>query len=384
MKNIAILGSTGSIGTNTLDVVKKLKDIKITGLACGRNINILANQIKEFNPRIVSVEDKNTAQNLRNLVSNNNLKIVYGIEGLIEVACDDTTQMVVSSIVGAKGLIPTYEAIKNGKDIALANKEVLVSAGELIIKESIKNKINLIPIDSEHSAVFQSIEGHNKDEISRIILTASGGPFLNKKKSELINVSIKDALNHPNWNMGSRITIDSATLMNKGLEVIEAKWLFDIDYKKIDVLVHPESVIHSMVEYIDGSIISQASVCDMRIPISYALSYPKRAFLDSGHLDLTKFSGLTFQKPDMGTFRCLKLAYNALEEGKSMPCVLNAANEVAREAYLNNLIKFVDIPRIVEEVMIKHKSKEINSIEECLEYDNWARKEASKQLSIIN
>lgn len=375
-KNIVILGSTGSIGVNTLNVIDEIGGIDVIGLACGDNLDLIANQIKKYKPRLACVKTKENKDKLESIIDISKTTILFGIDGLIELATSNETELVVSSLVGAVGLLPTVAAIKAKKNIALANKETLVCAGELITNLAKENNIKLIPIDSEHSAILQSMLGHSVSEIKKIILTASGGPFFNKSLQDLKNVNVKEALKHPNWDMGARVTIDSSTMMNKGLEIIEAKWLFDIEPSQIDVLIHPQSIIHSMVEYIDGSVISQMAVPDMRIPISYALYYPNRKVLNLTPLRL-EGTELTFIKPDLEKFKCLKLAKEAIKIGRSMPIVLNASNEVAREAFLEERIKFLAIPEIVEKTMAKHDVRSVNSVEEILDIDKWARKETT-------
>ncbi|MEW6410678.1 MAG: 1-deoxy-D-xylulose-5-phosphate reductoisomerase [Nitrospirota bacterium] len=377
VKKLSILGSTGSIGTNTLDVVKRFPErFKVLGLSAGHNIALISEQIRRFRPRVVSVATESEANVLKEEFSGSDIEILYGTEGLVAVSTIVESDMVVSAIVGAAGLIPTYSAIKAKKDIAIANKEALVMAGELIISEANKQRIRLLPVDSEHSAIFQCLAGHNKDEIYRIILTASGGPFLDYSDSELRDVKPDEALKHPTWKMGKKITIDSATLMNKGFEVIEARWLFNIEPERIRVLINPESIIHSAVEYIDGSVIAQMSLPDMRGPIAYALSYPERTNLELPRLDLAMIKHLTFIEPDMERFPCLKYAYNAINAGGIMPTVLNAANEVAVNAFLNHRLKFTEIPEIIISTMERHKQENVDSIDAILFADRLAREEA--------
>lgn len=380
MKRLAILGSTGSIGVSTLDVVAQNPDFfRVIGLAEGHDPERLFQQIKKFNPKIVSVRDRESVDGLKKL-GPINCKVVYGIEGACEVASQGDADLVVSAIVGSIGLRPTMAAIDAGKNVALANKETLVAAGAVFTKKVAQKGIKLIPIDSEHSALFQSLMGHNHCDIRRLILTASGGPFRDFTLDQLKNVTLAQALKHPNWSMGAKITIDSATMMNKGLEVIEARWLFDMPVEVIEVVIHPQSVIHSMVEYIDGAILAQMAVPDMRGPIAFALAYPKRVKSGIEFLNLTKLGRLDFFKPDLIKFRCLKLAYDAIAAGGGMPCVLNAANEVAVDAFLKEKIKFLDIPRVVEKVMQKHRTEEPKDLEHVFELDRWARNEASASL----
>lgn len=374
MKKISVLGSTGSIGTQTLDVIRTHKDrFKIVGLAVLRNIDELEKQIEEFNPEVVAVFEKEKAEILSNRIGKK-IKVVSGMEGLIEVATLKTSNIVLTSVVGSIGLLPTLEAIRCKKTIALANKETLVVAGELVTKEAKKYDAKIIPVDSEHSAIFQCLQGEDAKNISRIILTASGGAFMSWAKNEIEKAKAKDALQHPTWNMGNKITIDSSTLMNKGLEVIEAKWLFNMELDKINVVVHPQSIIHSMVEYKDSSIIGQMGVPDMRTPIQYALSYPERIESSIRRLDFNNLGQLTFMSPDIEKFPCLPLAYEALKIGKTMPCVLNGANEILVEYFLQNRIGFYDIPRLIERAMTIHKPFSYKTIDEILEVDKWIKK----------
>lgn len=375
MKYLTILGATGSIGTSTLEIVAAHPDrFTIVALTAGANLELFARQIERFSPRLAVVHDEKLASELTAMLpAGNGTEIMFGIEGLIAAATMTETQMVVAAIVGAAGLIPTAAAIKAGKDIALANKETLVTAGHLFMDLIEKHAVRLYPVDSEHSAVFQSIEGHRSDDIARIILTASGGPFLNRPPGSLASVTVADALNHPNWSMGKKITIDSATMMNKGLEIIEARWLFAVPPEKIAVNIHPQSIIHSMVEYVDGCVIAQLGTPDMKAPIAYALSYPERIATGVKPLDLTVFSGLTFFKPDTDRFPALRLAYRALADGESMPAVMNAANELAVEAFLQGRIGFTAIPALIERVMDAHPTCRLTSIADVLEVDLWSR-----------
>jgi 1-deoxy-D-xylulose-5-phosphate reductoisomerase len=372
-KSISILGSTGSIGVQTLDVARNLK-IKVKGLAANTSIDKLESQAREFLPSIVAVGDEELAKILRQRLSDLDIEVLGGIEGFKRVASIESVDTVVTSIVGIAGLIPTMEAIKHKKNIALANKETLVTAGQIVMSEARKMGVNILPVDSEHSAIFQSLMGNNKRDIERIILTASGGPFRGKTSEELESVTLAEALKHPNWSMGSKITIDSATLMNKGLEVIEAKWLFGIDLDRIKVVVHPQSIIHSMVEYIDGSIIAQLGSPDMRLPIQFALTYPNRERNNFSKLDLLAAKALTFEEPDMKTFKCLGLAFEALSIGGTMPAVMNAANEEAVSLFLKEKIKFVNIPMVIEDVMARHSVIKNPTIDDIIEVDLWARK----------
>lgn len=375
-KNIVVLGSTGSIGVNTLNIARNLKDkFNVIGITANKNIALFKSQIKEFNPEFVAVADEKTCEKLSKWINKNyslKTKVYCGAEGVNKVAVSDNADMVVSAIVGSSGLIPTFNALQKGKIVALANKEVLVMAGELL-KDFIR-KGKIIPIDSEHCGMFQCLHQNDRTKVNKLIITASGGPFLQKKN--LKKVTLSEALNHPTWNMGKKISIDSATLINKGFEVIEARWLFDVPVSKIEVLIHPQSVVHSMVEYIDGSVIAQMSITDMRVPIQYALTYPVRTKTSLSSLKLTNFDKLTFELPDMKRFPCLKYAYEACSTGGTMPVVLNAVNEVAVNAFINNRIKFVDIAKLIKKIMGYHKPKFNFNIESVLEIDGWARKKA--------
>jgi len=379
-KNISILGSTGSIGVQTLDVVKKL-GIKVYGLTADKNIDLLEKQAREFKPRAVSISDEKDAEKLRSRLDGLNIQVYSGQEGIVRVATLEEVETVVNSIVGIAGLIPTVEAIRKGKNIALANKETLVTAGNIIMEEARKHRVDIIPIDSEHSAIFQCLLGNNKASISKLILTASGGPFRGYNRKDLVNITPQQALKHPTWKMGSKITIDCATLMNKGLEVIEARWLFNINADNIKVIIHPQSIVHSMVEFIDGSVIAQLGMPDMRLPIQFALTYPKRQSADLPKLDLTRIGSLTFEEPDLENFPCLKLAYDALKISGTMPAVMNGANEMAVSLFLSGKIKFIHIPDIIKRVMERHKVNNNPSINDIIEVDRWARMEVLKQLN---
>ena len=380
MKHLAILGSTGSIGVNTLDIVRQFPEkFKAISLSAGQNTQLLKQQILEFRPEMISVLNRELSETLRRDLSSLPVQILHGVEGLIQVATYPKVDQVVSALVGAAGLIPTLSAIKAGKAIALANKESLVMAGKIVMAEAGQNHIQILPVDSEHSAIFQALLGHRKEDLHRIILTASGGPFLNLPLEKLHGVGVKEVLRHPNWEMGRKITVDSASLMNKGLEVIEAHWLFDIPVEKIVVQVHPQSIIHSMVEYIDGSIVSQMGIADMRVPISYALAYPERLNLTLPRLDLPQREGLTFFAPDPQRFPCLKLAYDAIEIGETMPTILNAANEVAVNGFLEGSLPFTRIPTLIQHVMEEYEVKPAHTIENILRADHWAR-ERSKAI----
>ena len=395
MKKISILGSTGSIGRQTLDIINK-DEIEVVALACGKNIDLLSKQIERFAPQIVSVEREEDAKALA--TKHPNLEVFWGEEGLNAVAeCD--ADLMINAIMGMVGLEPTYKAIISGKDIALANKETLVAGGEIIMKAAQDKGIEILPVDSEHSAIYQCLNT-NKNRINaenivrRIILTASGGPFRGYSLEELQNVTLKDALNHPNWSMGKKITVDSATMMNKGLEVIEAKWLFDVDLYKIDVHVHPQSIVHSAVEFIDGSIIAQMGMPDMRVPISYAINYGERKKIISASeasmdleankgmkfTDLFEIGNLTFEKPDMSVFKCLAFAYAALEEGKSYPAVLNSANEALVDLFLNEKIQFIDIQNNLESFLDKHEPVELKTIDEIKEMDREVKERIRRRL----
>lgn len=377
MKTIIILGSTGSIGTNTLDIVQRFpEEFRVVGLTAGGNIEKLEEQIRRFNPQAVAVSTEASAAALRQRCADVPVEIVFGEEGIAQVAAMPGAELLISAIVGAAGLLPTLAAIRSGKHIALANKEPMVMAGKLMQEEARKHHVRIFPVDSEHSAIFQSLEGHRLEDVRRLILTASGGALWTLTKEQLRDVTPERALQHPNWKMGSKITIDSATLMNKGLEVVEARWLFDIPESRIDVLVHRESIIHSLVEYEDRSMIAQLGLPDMRTPISYAMRYPERMPLDLPSLDLTEIGTLTFCKPDHERFPCLRLGYESLKIGGSMPAAMNAANEVAVDAFLNGGIRFGEIADVIRSTMDAHASRPIASLEDALDADRWAREKA--------
>lgn len=367
MKTIAVLGATGSIGTQTLEVARANKDIKIAALSAGRNIKLLEAQIREFQPRLAAVWEEKDAQALRTAVRDLDVKIVSGMDGLLEVCTLPEVEIVVTAIVGMIGIRPTIAAIRAGKDIALANKETLVTAGHLIMPLARQCGVRILPVDSEHSAIFQSLNGENPQQIHKLLITASGGAFRGRKKEELKNVRVEDALKHPNWSMGQKITIDSATLVNKGLEVMEARWLFGMDLDQIQVVVQPQSVIHSMVEFVDGAIIAQLGTPDMKLPIQYALYYPERRFLSGDRLDFARLAQITFEEPDTDTFLGLPLAYRAARAGGSMPTVFNAANEKAVSKFLHREIGFTDIYEIITECMEAHQIRQNPSVEEILE-----------------
>lgn len=383
MKKIAVLGSTGSIGTQTLDVVRNHADIlKIEVLAANASDELLEKQINEFKPSIAVLCDKNAYEKLKARYSGET-KLLYGEEGLIAGATSDKIDTVVTSLMGFAGLRPTMAAIEAGKNIALANKETLVVAGELVMQKAKEKGIEIMPIDSEHGALFQCLHGEDMTKVDKLLVTASGGPFRGKTVDELKNVSVKQCLNHPTWRMGRKITIDSATLMNKGLEVIEAKQLYGVSYDKIQVVVHPQSIVHSMVQYVDGSVIAQLASTDMRLPIQYALTYPERLECVAPKLDFWNMQALTFEKPDTDTFRGLALAYEAGKIGGSMPCVMNAANEIAVEAFLNEQISFLDIYDIIESEMLAHVTLVQPELEDLFEIDAKTRQNVKEKLSKI-
>lgn len=376
MKKIAILGSTGSIGTQTLEVVREHSDeLQVTALAAGRNINVLKDQIKEFHPKIVSLSDENLALQLKEEISREmpeeKVEIAFGKDGLMAVATEESCEIIVTAVVGMMGILPTMEAIKHGKDIALANKETLVTAGHLIMPLARECGVSILPVDSEHSAIFQSLQGNRRVDMDKILLTASGGPFRGKSRAFLEGVRLEDALKHPNWSMGAKITIDSSTMVNKGLEVMEAHWLFDADYDQIEVVVQPQSLIHSMVQYKDGAIIAQLGTPDMKVPIEYALFYPERRALAGDRLDFSKIREITFEKPDYDVFRGLAMALEAGKTGGSMPTVFNAANEKAVAMLLNREIEYMDIERIISHCMEKHTLIPNPDLQDILNTEQW-------------
>ncbi len=371
MKKIAILGSTGSIGTQTLEIIRNNEDLSVVALAAGRNVELMEKQIREFAPKLAVMWSKEAAEDLRARIKDTDVKVACGMEGLIEAATLPEAEVLVTAIVGMIGIRPTIAAINAGKTIALANKETLVCAGHIIMPLIKEKKVPLLPVDSEHSAIFQSLQGQPKERLAKILLTASGGPFRGMKREELVNIRPEDALKHPNWSMGRKITIDSSTLVNKGLEVMEAHWLFDTPYDKIQVVVQPQSVIHSMVEYEDGGIMAQLGTADMKLPIQYALFYPDRRFLPGKRLDFYELSGITFEKPDTDTFRGLLLGYRAGETGGSMPTVYNAANEMAVSLFLDGKIGYLKITELIEECMEAHKLIVNPSVEEILQTEQW-------------
>ena len=381
MKNIAVLGSTGSIGTQTLEIVRANDDLNVVSLAAGSNIEMLEKQIREFKPQVVCVYNEKKAEELKIKVSDTDVKIVTGMDGLIETAVIKTADIVLTAVVGMIGIRPTIAAIKAGKDIALANKETLVTAGHIIIPLAKEYGIRILPVDSEHSAIFQSLQGNKKSQLSKILLTASGGPFRNTPKEDLKNVTVKDALKHPNWSMGRKITIDSATMVNKGLEVIEAKWLFDVDIDNIEVVVQPQSLIHSIVEYVDGGIMAQLGTPDMKLPIQYALFYPDRRTLDGKRVNFFDIANITFFKPDRDKFKGFDLAFKAGKTGGSLPTIYNAANELAVSKFLNEEIRFLDIPELIETAMNNHKVIDNPSLEQILESEKEAYESVNIALS---
>lgn len=366
MKKIALLGSTGSIGTQTLEVVREQGDIQVVAMAAGKNIRLLEQQVREFRPALVAVWEEKDACILRESLRDMQIRVVSGMEGLLEVAVIPEAEILVTAIVGMLGIRPTIAAIEAGKNIALANKETLVTAGHLIMPLAKEKGVSILPVDSEHSAIFQSLNGEESNKINKILLTASGGPFRGKKRKDLEHVQVEDALKHPNWSMGRKITIDSATLVNKGLEVMEAKWLFGVELEQIQVVVHPQSVIHSMVEYEDGAVIAQLGTPDMRLPIQYALYYPKRRRMSGKKLDFYELSGLTFEQPDTQTFQGLALAFQAMRQGGNIPTVYNAANEKAVALFLNRKISFLEIPEIINACMENSRYVNCPTVEEIL------------------
>lgn len=368
MKRIAVLGSTGSIGTQTLEIVRAYKEeLEVTALAAGSNVEKLEEQIREFHPSLAVLWSEEAAKELKERTSDLEVEIACGMEGMLQLAVQPQADILVTAVVGMIGIRPTIAAIREKKTIALANKETLVTAGHIIMPLAKQMGVPILPVDSEHSAIFQSLQGAKRSELSQIILTASGGPFRGKKRAELADMTVQDALKHPNWSMGRKITIDSATLVNKGLEVMEAKWLFDVELDRIQVVVHPQSILHSAVEYVDGGIIGQLGMPDMKLPIQYALFYPDRKPMDTKRVDFYSLGQMTFEKPDLETFTGLKLAYQAAEEGGSMPTVFNAANEMAVSLFLDRKIKFLQIPELIQASMEHHKKVEAPDVEEILQ-----------------
>ena len=378
MKKLSILGSTGSIGTQALDVADICGDIKICALSANSNIKLLEQQIRKYKPSLACIADKQKYNELKSNISDTDTKLVSGMEGLCEVASFNDAEMVLTSVVGNIGLVPTVEAIKNKKKILLANKETLVTSGSIVMPLAKKYGVDILPVDSEHSAIFQCLQGKGDNKISKILLTASGGPFFGKTKEELKYVTKNDALKHPNWSMGAKITIDSATMMNKGLEVIEAKWLFDVQPQDIEVHVHRQSIVHSMVEFCDNSVIAQMGIPDMKLPIVYAINYPKRQMPVHDRLNLFEVGTLTFEKPDYENFDCLSIAFESIKRGGTAPTVMNAANEIAVAKFLNDEIGFLDIPLIIRKTLDAHAFKDNINLDDVLKYDNWAREYSSQ------
>lgn len=367
MKRIGILGSTGSIGTQTLDIVRNNRDLQVKALAAGSNVSKLEEQIREFKPELAVMWSQSAAQELKVKIADTNTKVLSGMEGLLELAVYPEMDVLVTAVVGMIGIKPTIAAIEAGKTIALANKETLVTAGHIIMPLAEKRKVPILPVDSEHSAIFQSMHGENRERVSKILLTASGGPFRGKKREELLDITVEDALKHPNWSMGRKITVDSSTLVNKGLEVIEAKWLFGVEPEDIQVVVHPQSIIHSMVEYVDGGIMAQLGMPDMKLPIQYALFYPDRRPMEGKRVDFFKLGSISFERPDTDTFRGLAMAYEAIRKGGSMPTVFNAANEKAVALFLEKKIRFLEIYDLIQGAMENHKVIQSPTVEEILE-----------------
>lgn len=371
MKKIAILGSTGSIGTQTLDVIRNHGDIEVTAMAAASNIVLLEQQIREFKPQIVCVWDEKKAKELKQAVTDLAVRVVWGMEGLLEVATEKNAEIVVTAIVGMIGIRPTIAAMEAGKDIALANKETLVTAGHIIMPLARQKGVKILPVDSEHSAIFQCLNGEDKREVHKILLTASGGPFRGRTREEMATVQVEDALKHPNWSMGKKITIDSSTMVNKGLEVMEAKWLFGVEMDQVEVVVQPKSVIHSMVEFEDGAVMAQLGTPDMKLPIQYALYYPHRRFLPGKRLDFWTLNEISFEKPDFENFKALGLAYEAGKTGGTLPTVFNAANEYAVNEFLNRRISYLEIVDMIEKAMEAHKIVESPNVEAILETEVW-------------
>ena len=384
MKKISLLGSTGSIGTNVLDVIERNPEkFQILGMSAGNNVDLFAKQIRKFKPRVVALFDTKKIPTLKERISDLDIEILSGEEGSIKVATLPEADVVVSGVMGSAGLLPAIHALKSGKNLALANKETLVIAGELVLREAKKTNSQIIPIDSEHSAIFQVLNGEKKERIKKIILTASGGPFRTFSFDQMETVTVKDALKHPNWDMGAKITIDSSTMMNKGLEYIEAKWLFGVN-TPVEIIVHAQSIIHSMIEFVDTSIMAQLGIPDMRVPIAYALTYPDRFECDLPSLDLTTMGNLTFEAPDFERFPCLRLAIDAMEIGKTMPAVLNAANEIAVQAFLEELISYKDIAELIRMVMQNHNPSPLKELQDVLIADRWAREETTKLVTVTH
>ncbi len=384
MKKISLLGSTGSIGVNTLDVIERYpENFQICALSAGSNVELFARQIRKFKSALAALFDSTKVDALKELVGDLDVEIVSGPEGSVSAASFPEADLVVSGVVGSAGLLPALAALKAGKNLALANKETLVIAGELALKEAARTNTKIIPIDSEHSAIFQALNGEKTERIKKIILTASGGPFRTFSLKQMENVTVKEALNHPNWSMGAKITIDSSTMMNKGLEYIEAKWLFGVE-TNVEVIVHAQSIIHSMIEFVDTSIMAQLGIPDMRVPIAYALTYPDRFESELPSLDLAAMGDLTFEAPDFERFPCLQLAMDAMEMGQTLPAVLNAANEIAVQAFLDELIPYKDIAELIRMVMQNHRPVPLQELEDVLEADRWAREETTKLITVTH
>ena len=384
MKKISLLGSTGSIGANVLDVIERNPEkFQIFGMSAGNNVDLFAKQIRKFKPRVVALFDTKKIPTLKEQIADLDIEILSGEEGSIAIATLPEADVVVSGVMGSAGLLPAIHALKSGKNLALANKETLVIAGELVLREAKKTNSQIIPIDSEHSAIFQVLNGEKKEQVKKIILTASGGPFRTFSFDQMETVTVKDALEHPNWDMGAKITIDSSTMMNKGLEYIEAKWLFGVN-TPVEIIVHAQSIIHSMIEFVDTSIIAQLGIPDMRVPIAYALTYPDRFECDLPSLDLTTMGNLTFEAPDFERFPCLRLAIDAMEIGKTMPAVLNAANEIAVQAFLEELIPYKDIAELIRMVMQNHNPSPLKELQDILIADRWAREETTKLVTVTH
>lgn len=383
MKKLSILGSTGSIGTQTLEIVRQNDDIEVVALAAGSNVEMLEAQAREFAPKLICVFDEKKAEELKGKIADLPIRVTTGMEGLIEAATIEQADIVLTAVVGMIGIKPTIAAIEAHKDIALANKETLVTAGHIIMKLAKENGVHIYPVDSEHSAIFQSLQGNKKSQVSKIILTASGGPFRNSTMEELEHVTVADALKHPNWSMGKKITIDSATMVNKGLEVIEAKWLFDVDFDDIEVVIQPQSLIHSMVEYVDGGIMAQLGTPDMKLPIQYALYYPDRRWLGGKRVNFAEIGSISFFKPDTEKFRGFSLAYEAGKAGGTMPTIYNAANELAVSKFLNEEIKYLDIARLIEEAMSRHKIVQQPTLEQILEAEREAHENVRSMVNHI-
>ncbi len=381
MKKIGILGSTGSIGTQTLEIVRSNPDLQVVALAAGSNVSLMEQQVREFHPMLAVMGSEKASADLRSRIADTDTKVVAGMEGMLELATLPKLEVLVTAIVGMIGIRPTIAAIEAGKTIALANKETLVTAGHIIMPLAREKGVSILPVDSEHSAIFQSMHGENRERVSKILLTASGGPFRGKKTEELQDITVEDALKHPNWSMGRKITVDSATLVNKGLEVMEAKWLFDVEPEQIQVVVHPQSIIHSMVEYVDGGIMAQLGMPDMKLPIQYALFYPDRRPMDGKRVDFFALKSISFEEPDVKTFRGLQLAYDAIAAGGSMPTVFNAANEKAVGLFLDKKIRFLAIYDLIQGSMEQHKVIANPGVDEILEAEAQAHAYISGKLS---